>query len=164
MKIGTTQAQRKLFYNLQKEKDRLEMQGFTPTTALLAERLDVSQKDVVEMNQRLGHAEMSLDVPVGEDGSSTVMDLIPSGETTPYAAVQEARDLARVRGVFDEFADTLDEKDLYIFENRMLSDDPLTLQQIGDHFGVTRERIHQIESAIQKRLKTFLEDRGIEEP
>ena len=164
VKIGTTQAQRKLFYNLHKEKERLESLGFAPTPGLLAERLDVSQEDVIEMGQRLGQAEVSLDAPLGEDSKSTVLDLLPSGQTGPDAQVAQADQMARVRVALEEFSRTLTGKDLYIFRERMLTEEPLTLQQIGDHFGVSRERVHQIEAAIQKRLRAFLEERGIDEP
>jgi RNA polymerase sigma-32 factor len=163
VKIGTTQAQRKLFYNLQKEKERLESMGFVPTPALLAARLDVTAAEVVEMDQRLGQAEVSLDAPIGEDAKGTVLDLVPSGDARPDVAVARADQMARVRLALDEFSATLSGKDLFIFEQRMVAEEPMTLQEIGDHFGVTRERIHQIEAALQKRLRGFLEERGIDE-
>jgi RNA polymerase sigma-32 factor len=164
VKIGTTQVQRKLFYNLQREKERLEALGFTPTPALLAERLDVAPADVIEMDQRLGRAEVSLDAPVGEDAKDTVLDLVPSPDARPDAIVARADQMARVRAALDEFAATLAGKDLFVFRQRMVAEEPLTLQEIGDHYGVTRERIHQIEAALQKRLRAFLVERGIDEP
>ena len=163
VKIGTTQAQRKLFYNLQKEKDRLEAQGFTPTAKLLAQSLDVSQKEVIEMEQRMSHGDVSLDIPVSDDSKSTIMDLMPTSQDQPDQAVEKAESLEMVRQILDEFTLTLEGKERYLFEKRMTAEDPLTLQEIGDKFGVTRERIHQIESNLQKRLKLFLEERGISE-
>src|ERR1043166_5075328 len=90
VKIGTTQAQRKLFFNLQKEKERLEAEGFTPAPKLLAERLNVKEGEVIEMEQRLAHRDLSTDVPVGEDGEATLLSFLPDNKDNPEESVANA--------------------------------------------------------------------------
>ena len=80
VKVGTTQDQRRLFYNLRKEKAKLEREGFAPDTKLLADRLNVRERDVIEMDQRLGSWELSLDQPLSEDSDGTLLDVLPSQE------------------------------------------------------------------------------------
>src|SRR5581483_9528044 len=93
IKVGTTQDQRKLFYNLKKEKAKLERQGFAPDTKLLADRLHVRERDVIEMDQRLGSWELSLDQPLSQDSEGTLLDVLPSQEkpTDDQLADQEMR-------------------------------------------------------------------------
>lgn len=164
VKIGTTQAQRKLFFSLQKEKDRLEAQGFAPTTKLLAERLDVSEKDVIEMDQRMSRPDMSFDMPLSDDTYTTV------GDQTASTDVRQDESLARAQmtDIYDQaladFEKTLKDKELIIYRQRMLTDEPRTLQEIGDEFGVTRERVRQIEARILGKLRKYFADRGIEAP
>jgi RNA polymerase sigma-32 factor len=160
VKLGTTEAQRKLFFKLRQEQERLVSQGFEATPKLLAERLNVTEQDVVEMDQRLGHDEVSLDAPVGEDGKTTRADrMLPSSA----APVDERLANEELRTVFrkhlEAFAKTLKDKERFIFEKRLMTEEPLTLQEIGDQYGVSRERARQIESALIGRLKTFMRDR-----
>lgn len=159
VKLGTTQAQRKLFFNLRKEKRRLENLGFKPEPRLLAERLDVSEKDVVEMEQRLGASEPSLDTPVGdEEGGQTLGDRLSfHGE-----GADEVLGDAELKAIFHEklmdFARTIeDERERLIFEERLIAEKPLTLQEIGKRFGVSRERARQLEARLIKRLRAYME-------
>src|SRR5206468_1620378 len=89
VKVGTTQAQRKLFFNLAKERERLEREGFTPSPKLIAQRLDVREKEVVEMEQRLAARDVSVDAPVGEDEDATLLDFLPSREHTAEAVADK---------------------------------------------------------------------------
>ena len=161
VKIGTTQAQRKLFFNLRKEKERMEQMGFTPTPALLAESLDVNEKDVIEMEKRMSSPDASLDAPVGTDddgGAKTRMDYLQAGEgdrPDHVVAGTEVQDLLKAK--LAAFGETLEGRDATIFEKRMLSDSPLTLQQIGDQYGVSRERARQLEKRLLKKLRQYLE-------
>ncbi len=160
VKLGTTQAQRKLFFNLRKEKRRLEALGFRPEPKLLAERLEVPVKDVIEMDQRLSAAEASLDAPIGSDDEEgpTLGDRIRlEGEgAEEVLGDQELREIFREK--LSDFAATLsDERERYIFEHRLMSEDPMTLQEIGDHFGVSRERARQIEKRIVDRLRSYMQ-------
>jgi RNA polymerase sigma-32 factor len=159
VKIGTTQAQRKLFFNLRKETERLEREGFKPQPLLLASRLGVRESDVREMQERMGQSEVSLDQPVGAgDGNDTrLLDVIPDtgGNPETETADREWRDFAHDK--VEEFAATLEGKELEIFRARLLSDDPETLQDIGARFGISRERVRQIETRLKQRLKQFIE-------
>jgi RNA polymerase sigma-32 factor len=161
VKIGTTQAQRKLFFNLRKEKERLEQLGFQPEPALLADRLDVRERDVVEMETRMGSPEASLDAPMaGADGEGarTRHDLVADqDQARPDVRVEENEFTALLRQKLESFADTLKGREETIFRERWLTDSPLTLQQIGDRYGVSRERARQLEKRMLTRLRKFLE-------
>jgi len=162
VKLGTTQAQRKLFFNLRKEQDKLMQQGFEPAPKLLADRLEVTEQDVREMDQRLANDEFSLDTPVAgvEDARQTYGDRIV--ETARPAEEQLAdEELRRVfKEKLAEFGKTLtDPKDRFLFEHRLSLGDgqePMTLQEVGDNFGFTRERARQLEARLTDRLRDHL--------
>jgi RNA polymerase sigma-32 factor len=159
VKIGTTQAQRKLFFNLRKETERLEREGFKPQPLLLAHRMGVRESDVREMQERMGQSEVSLDQPTGsgDDNDTRLLDVIPDSGNNPETetADREWRNFAhdKVR----EFADTLAGKEREIFDARLLAEEPETLQVIGARFGISRERVRQIETRLKRRLKEFIE-------
>ena len=160
VKIGTTQAQRKLFFNLRKEREKLEQLGFQPTSALLAEKLDVPEKEVIDMERRLAAPEASLDQPLGssEDGGErTRLDYMPSEEDRPDRAVANSEFAQLLRGKLEAFAQTLEGREQTIFRERWLTDEPKTLQEIGDQYNVSRERARQLEKRMLDRLKKFLE-------
>jgi RNA polymerase sigma-32 factor len=156
VKIGTTQAQRKLFFNLQKEKDKLEAEGFTPGPKLLAQRLNVKEGEVVEMEQRLGNRDLSTDVPVGEDGEATLLNFLPDNKATPEESVATAEYRHVLGEKIEQFAGGLKDKELVIFRERLLNEEPLTLREIGERYGISRERVRQIEERLKKRLKDYL--------
>jgi len=157
VKIGTTQAQRKLFFNLQKEKDRLEAEGFVAGPKLLAQRLDVKEREVVEMQQRLGASDLSVDMPLQHGDDTTLLDVLKSGVATAEEQVADAEFRQKVGEKIRAFGATLRDKDRVIFEARLLAEEPLTLQEIGDRYGISRERVRQVESRLKRRLKEFLE-------
>jgi RNA polymerase sigma-32 factor len=161
VKIGTTQAQRKLFFNLRKEREKLEQLGFQPTSALLAEKLDVTEKEVIEMERRLAAPEASLDAPLGsggdDEGARTRLDYLPSDEDRPDHAVAQSEFSAMLREKLETFANTLQGREQTIFRERWLTDEPLTLQEIGDRYNVSRERARQLEKRMIDRLKKYLE-------
>jgi RNA polymerase sigma-32 factor len=159
VKIGTTQAQRKLFFNLRKERERLEQLGFQPTTALLAENLNVSEKDVDEMEWRLAAPEASLDAPMtgDDDGTRTRMDFLPSEDARPDQAVAQGEFAQLLRTKLEAFAATLEGREQTIFRERWLTESPLTLQEIGERYGVSRERARQLEKRMLGRLRKYLE-------
>jgi len=156
VKIGTTQAQRKLFFNLQKEKEKLEAEGFTPGPKLLAQRLNVKEGEVVEMEQRLGSRDLSTDVPVGEDGEATLLHFLPDNKETPEERVAAAEYRQVLGEKIEEFAGALKDKELVIFRERLLNEEPLTLREIGERYGISRERVRQIEERLKKKLKEYL--------
>ncbi|WP_141621309.1 RNA polymerase sigma factor RpoD/SigA [Myxococcus sp. AB036A] len=161
VKLGTTEAQRKLFFKLRQEQEKLVAQGFEASPKLLAERLNVTEQDVVEMDQRLGHDEMSIDAPLGNDDDSrtTRADRYLPSNTMPADERLGAEQLkALFREKLAEFARTLEGKERFIFESRLVSDEPLTLQDIGDKYGVSRERARQIEAALINRMRDFMRE------
>ena len=156
VKIGTTQDQRKLFYNLNKEKRNLERQGFVTDPKLLADRLHVREREVVEMEQRLGSWDVSLDAPLGPDTQDTLMEVLPS-QSVPvdeHFAEEELRGLFRRKLAI--FAATLDDRYADILRNRILSENPMTLDDIGRKYSISRERARQLEEKIIKRLREYL--------
>jgi len=158
VKIGTTQSQRKLFFNLAKERDKLIAQGFTPEPRLLAERLDVREEEVVEMSQRLGGWEISLSSPVGDDSRESYGALLPD----PGKGVDEQLSEYESRKLFSskikEFRKTLSGKEADIFDNRIIAEKPLTLRELGDKYHISRERVRQIQEKIIKNIKKWLKE------
>jgi RNA polymerase sigma-32 factor len=158
VKIGTTQAQRRLFFNLNKEKARLSAMGIEPTHAAIASSLKVDEEDVIEMDRRLARGDASLDAPVGdsEGRQTTRMELLPTMTQGPDSIAEGAELSELVRERLEEFRATLSGKDLEIFDRRLVSDEPLTLQELGDQFGVSRERVRQLEARLTGKLREFL--------
>ncbi|WP_224248059.1 sigma-70 family RNA polymerase sigma factor [Hyalangium gracile] len=159
VKLGTTEAQRKLFFKLRQEQDKLVAQGFEPNPKLLAERLNVTEQDVVEMDQRLGHDELSIDAPLGDDPKNTRAErYLPSTAAGAEERLgnEELKELFREK--LAEFASSLEGKERFIFENRLIADEPLTLQDIGDKYGVSRERARQIEAALINRMREYMRE------
>ncbi len=155
VKVGTTQAQRRLFFNLQKEKQRLEAEGFEISPKLIARRLEVKPSEVIEMEQRMSARDVSVDAPVGPGEEGTMLDFLPSEQTTEDA-VANAQYQHAMSQRMREFGKTLSGKDLTIFEERLLTEDPKTLQEIGEMYGISRERVRQIEERLKRRLRDFL--------
>jgi RNA polymerase sigma-32 factor len=164
VKLGTTQAQRKLFFNLSKEREKLLARGVEPTPRLLAKNLQVEEKDVEEMSARMASDDLSLDAPVGHDGDAsrdTHLDHVAADGAMAADTAIADEELRRIfREKLEIFARTLhDEKERYIFEHRLLPPDgtpPLTLQEIGTHFKLTRERARQIEAKLTGRLRDYV--------
>jgi RNA polymerase sigma-32 factor len=156
VKIGTTQEQRRLFYNLRREKAKLERQGYIPDPKLLADRLNVRERDVVEMDQRLGSWELSLDQPMTEDGEGTFHDLLPAIQTPVDDQLANTQLRLLFRKKLAEFARTLTEREEDILRNRMLSESPVTLEGLGKKYSITKERSRQIEAKIIKKLREFM--------
>jgi len=156
VKIGTTQAQRKLFFNLQKEKERLEAEGFTPGPRLLAQRLNVKEGEVIEMEQRLAHRDLSTDAPIGDDEEVTLLHFLADHRETPEERFAAAEHRQVLSDKIEEFARGLKDKELVIFRERLLNDEPLTLREIGEKYGISRERVRQIEERVKKKLKDYL--------
>jgi len=156
VKVGTTQDQRKLFYNLRKEKAKLEREGFAPDTKLLADRLNVRERDVIEMDQRLGSWELSLDQPLTQDTDGTLLDVLPAQD---IPVDEQLADL-QLRSIFREklaqFAKTLGEREEDILRNRILSETPVTLEDLGHKYNITKERTRQLEARIIERLRGYM--------
>lgn len=156
VKIGTTQAQRKLFFNLQKEKERIEAEGLTPGPKLLAQRLNVKEGEVVEMEQRLANRDLSVDMPMGEDEEATMLHFLPDDKQGPEEHLAENQYRELLQQKMEDFATTLKDKELVIFRERLLNEEPITLREIGEKYGISRERVRQIEERVKKKLKNYL--------
>ncbi len=159
VKIGTTQGQRKLFFRLKKEKQKLIEEGFDPGPKLLSERMGVSEQEIVDMDQRLDGWDISLDEPLKADSNTERIDFInvETHSTEEEMAKKEIEDILRNR--VDKFKKTLNRRELDIFEQRIFSDEPKTLQEIGEQYSISRERVRQIESTIIKKLKEYFKDK-----
>jgi RNA polymerase sigma-32 factor len=160
VKLGTTQAQRKLFFNLRKKRAELQAMGIDPTNAEIAKQLNVPETDVAEMDVRLAQSEKSLDAPVGDaDGRAIAkVDMMPSVGLGPEAMMADEEVRSLLSEKLAEFRKTLEgkEKDIAIFDLRLVADDPLTLQELGDRFSISRERVRQLEQRLLSRLRDYL--------
>lgn len=157
VKIGTTQAQRKLFYNLNRERQKLIAEGFDPDAAVLAERLGVGEDQIVEMQQRLDASDMSLDATVGDDsGNATRMDFLPALGPGIEERIAGQEIASLLQDKLRDILPSLSEKEAYILEHRLLTDDPVTLREIGERYNVTRERVRQLEARLLQKLKNHL--------
>jgi RNA polymerase sigma-32 factor len=156
VKIGTTEAQRKLFFNLRKEQEKLLQRGIEAAPKLLAERLKVSEQDVVEMQGRMGQEEVSLDAPMSGDGKATHMERLASTSQAPDEALAAEELSETFHQKLKSFAAGLEGKERVVFEKRLVAEEPLTLQQIGDEFGLTRERVRQIEAQLTRKLRAYV--------
>ncbi len=158
VKMGTTQAQKRLFYRLRAEQKKLEQQGLVPSQSvkLLAAKLDVKEKEIEEMSQRLSGPELSLDAPMpGDDRKTHIQNLADTGEAADdLLGANEQKQL--FLEILGRFGSTLKGRDKVIFKDRLTSEDPMTLQEIGDKFGFTKERARQIEEDLKGRLKDYM--------
>jgi RNA polymerase sigma-32 factor len=163
VRLGSTRAERKLFFRLNKEKRELERLGFQPTPKLIAERLDVSEGDVVAMEQRLGGSDLSLEAPVGdEEGGARFGDFIASPQASAEQQVAD-EDLKRTFMTHVKaFTERLKPREQRIMQARVLADEPMTLQELGDEMGLTRERIRQIERQLVDDLRDYLREKVVD--
>jgi len=155
VKIGTTQGQRKLFFRLKKEKQKLIDDGFDPKPKLLSEKMGVSEKEIIDMDQRLDGWDLSLDEPLRNDSDTERIEFInvETDSTEERVARKQIEDILHIR--VKEFTKTLKQRELDIFNKRIFSDEPDTLQEIGEQYQISRERVRQIENNIIKKMKDY---------
>ena len=154
VKIGTTQAQKKLFYKIGKVRKALEADGESEAKyEHLASDLDVTKADIIEMEQRMSARDFSLDSPLDDDHELTHLDLLQESSLNQEEslALEEEKKI-REREVLSAMKH-LNEKEEYVIRNRIMSDSSLTLQEIGNHLKLSRERVRQIESEALKKLR-----------
>ena len=165
VKIGTTQAQRRLFFNLQKEKAKLEALGYSAEPKKLAEAMGVKEKEVIQMDQRMSSWEASLDAPMRDDADGSLMDFLPGNKELIDGKLEDNEIKSILYDKLKDFQKTLKDKELDIYQNRLLAENPATLQEIGDKYGITRERTRQIEERLLRKIKDFLKEEipGIED-
>jgi RNA polymerase sigma-32 factor len=156
VKIGTTNERRRLLFNLKKEKKRLEDAGFTVGPKLLAESLNVSEKDVIDVEKGLGASDISIDAPVREDSQTEFSDFFSDEKPLPDEKVSDRQLSGILKTKYDKFAEMLSERDRFILEKRLLAEDPITLREIGEKFKITREAVRQSEKKLISNLKAFM--------
>ena len=155
VKVGTTQAQRKLFFRLRKEKNRLEAMGFDPGPKLLAGHLEVRKEEVTEMEQRLEGGDLSLNAPLDAESHETYLDIL-EGKEALEEKIADKQFKEAVDQSIKEFSRSLRGKEEFILKHRLMSEDPLTLQAAGDELHISRERARQIEKRVLSKLKVYL--------
>jgi len=159
VRVGTTNARRKLLFNLKKEKEKLEREGFDPTTKLLAERFGVEETEVIDVSASIGAMDVSIDTPAHPDSTMTPAQTLSQGGKS----VEENVELQQFRQILNEnienFKGGLNPNEIEILEKRILSEEPLSLQAIGDQRGVTREAVRQAEQRLLKKFKTYIEEK-----
>jgi len=158
VRVGTTNARRKLLYNLRKEKARLESLGYEVGPKLLAEHFGVAQQDVEDVQQALEARDVFLDAPVGDDEQRTRGETLAADRPSVEEEVARRELQERVQEALDRFRAELGERDRAILDGRVLAEEPATLQALGDRFGTTREAVRQAEARLMTRLKKFIKD------
>ena len=155
VKIGTTQGQRKLFFKLKKEKQKLIDEGFDPKPKLLSERLGVSEREIVDMDQRLDGWDVSLDAPLKDDSDTERIEFLSTSTESIEDQVSKKEIEVLLHNKIAEFRKKMTPRELEIFDLRIFSDNPVTLQEIGDRYGISRERVRQVEKNIIKKMREF---------
>ena len=153
VKIGTTQAQKKLFYKLKKAKEEA---GPDADYKTLAKSLDVKEADVAEMDLRMSARDFSLDASIDEDSGATHIDIMPSKTSNHEEVFAEKQEKALIKKGVGDVISSMKERDRYIVKKRLMTDEPMTLQEMGDELGVSRERVRQLEERIKKDLRSSL--------
>jgi RNA polymerase sigma-32 factor len=153
VKIGTTPNQRKLFYQLQKQKEELEKMGYEGVLAL-SEKLGIPVDEIEIMQNRLNFRDVSLDKPLDINGDLTLQDVQKKVDETPVDEKLAQNEMIEIlRSKIDEIRPHLNEKEKIILEERLLNDEPLTLQEIGEKYKITREAVRQAEVRLMKKIK-----------
>ena len=178
VKLGTTQAQRKLFFKLAEAKRKMEIPppsaplpegsgayGETPAPAgpqdridygALAKMLGVGEKELIETDLRMAARDFSLDARIADEDGGTYLDALPDGSSTQEEIVADREEKSILRRTLDEAWGELDERESFVIQNRFLSESPLTLQEIGDRYGISRERVRQVEEKALEKIRGHL--------
>ena len=157
VRVGTTNARRKLLFNLKREKEKLEREGFDPTTKLLAERFGVNEGEIIDVSSSIGAMDVSIDTPIHSGSTMTPAQILTDGKSLEVSAeLNQFQEILKKN--IENFKTELNTKEIDILNQRVLSEDPLSLQEIGDQRGVTREAVRQAEQRLLKKFKTFIEE------
>ena len=153
VKIGTTQAQRKLFFRLKKEKQKLRDEGVEPRAELISNRLGVSKKEVVEMDQRINGWDVSLDAPLTDDTDTARIEFLKASSEPLEEKISKKEFETILHQRIAEFKKEMNQRELDIFNQRIFAEDPETLAEIGKRYGISRERVRQVQKNIIAKMK-----------
>lgn len=153
VKIGTTQNQKRLFYQLQREKEALDAMGEKPDIKLIASRLNIPEDEVEMMSQRMSGRDISLDRPIDDESTTTLSDLQQAVSEDLADEIDKKDNLEKLKNKIELLKPELNERELILLEERLLNDEPLTLQEIGEKYGITREAVRQAEARLMKKIK-----------
>ncbi|HET9594209.1 MAG TPA: RNA polymerase sigma factor RpoH [Anaeromyxobacteraceae bacterium] len=169
VKLGTTQAQRKLFFSLARTKRELDKMSVEhgldsdgADSSKIAKKLKVKPGEVEEMTQRMEGRDLSLDAPMGDDGGYSHVDFVAGHGPAQDHELSSAQEQSMVTGRIGEALARLDQRERYIIEQRVMSDKPMTLKELGEHFGFSRERARQLEIRAKEKLKQELHALAVE--
>jgi RNA polymerase sigma-32 factor len=155
LKIGTTQAQKKLFFKLNQAKNAIRRLTGGDDIEATALSLHVKESEVIEMDQRM-RGDYSLDAELVNGEGLTMLETLVDERQNQEEALAEQQEANLLHGQVAQALERLNEKERYVIEQRVTADEPLTLQEIADHFSISRERVRQIEEGALKKIKTYL--------
>lgn len=160
VKMGTTQAQKRLFYRLRKEQKKLEQEGISPSQGvkLLAQKLDVKEKEVEEMSQRLSQNDVSLNAPLNHDEKSERIAHLAAQQAPADETLANAEQETLFKRILKQFGETLEGREKVVFYDRLVAENPMTLQEIGEKYKFTKERARQIEEQVKEKLKKYMQE------
>ncbi len=159
VKLGTTNTRRKILMNLTREKQELEAKGINPTAQLLAQNLGVDEQDILEVQQALSGADISLDTPIGdEDSDLRFSDTLQAMEESVDEKIAHGEFRRILEEKFAALGETLSEREKIILNRRLIADEPDTLQQIADRYGISREAVRVAEKKLIAKIKKFMID------
>lgn len=153
VKIGTTQNQKRLFYQLQRQREELDALGLSPDIKMLSSRLGIPEDEVEMMAQRMSGRDISLDRPLDNENGSSLMDFQKVEGATPDEEISKHEEISHLTETIDALKPHLSEREKIILDERILADEPMTLQEIGEKYGITREAVRQMESRLMKKIK-----------
>jgi len=162
VRISRTRAGRKMFFRLNREREKLRSLGIEPRTKLLAEKLGVSEADFEEVSKYMDQSEVRLDAPLSADGDGggSILDTIRGEQESPESAAHKKALQDDLESVLGAFAATLrDDRERAIWAEHLMTEEPVSLSELGERFGVTKQRMGQIVNAIRDRLKVYLKDK-----
>lgn len=157
VKIGTTQNQKKLFYQLQRQKAELDAMGKTPDIKTLSQKLGIPEDEVQMMANRMSGRDISLDRPLDDDSGTRALDMQKGDLQTPDDEIARQEELSFLHEAIESLKPDLSEREKIILDERILADEPLTLQEIGEKYGITREAVRQMEARLMKKIKEMYE-------
>ncbi len=157
IRIGHSRAEKRLFYSLKKAKEKLSQMGYDPQNPkILAEFVKEDEKDVIEMNKRLSESVISLEQPASESERRILAETIEAEDINVEREIIKKEMDEKLKKKLQQFRATLNEREKVIWDKRLVAENPVSLQAIGDKFKISRERVRQIEQRITKKLKKFL--------